>query len=83
MCFPFSASRLEQQACLNTRLFSVLSTDPQLVAAFSAIGVFALFLNATRLQSPVAKRSYPYAGLESELGGRNAARVEEEAMDDE
>jgi hypothetical protein len=35
-----------------------------------------------RIESPVAKRSYPYGGLEKELGGRNAARIEEESMDE-
>jgi hypothetical protein len=30
----------------------------------------------------VAKRSYPYGGLEKELGGRNAARIEEDSMDE-
>ncbi|KAI9639762.1 uncharacterized protein MKK02DRAFT_40087 [Dioszegia hungarica] len=47
-----------------------------LIAAFSAVGAFAYFLTATRIQRPVAAREYPYGGLEKELGGHVAARPE-------
>lgn len=55
----------------------------QILGAFTAVGAFGYFLSITRIERPVASRSYPYGGLEKELGGRNAARIEEDAMDDE
>jgi hypothetical protein len=58
------------------------NTDPQILGAFGAVGVFGYFLSISRIERPVAQRSYPYGGLEKELGGRNAARIEEEAMDE-
>ena len=56
--------------------------DDQILGAFGVVGAFGYFLSVTRIQSPVAKRSYPYGGLEKELGGRNAARIEEDSMDE-
>jgi NADH dehydrogenase (ubiquinone) 1 beta subcomplex subunit 8 len=57
-------------------------TDVQILGALGAVGAFGYFLSITRIERPVAPRSYPYGGLEKELGGRNAARIEEESMDE-
>ncbi|WVR06962.1 hypothetical protein IAU60_003998 [Kwoniella sp. DSM 27419] len=48
----------------------------QLAVAFSLIGVAAYGLISTRPERPVAQRSYPYGGLEKELGGIVPARAE-------
>ena len=47
------------------------------------MGAFAYFIFQTAPESPAAPRSYPYNGLEKELGGRNLAIPEEEIVDDE
>jgi NADH dehydrogenase (ubiquinone) 1 beta subcomplex subunit 8 len=50
----------------------------QLATAFAAVGLFAYGLSLVRPERPVSKRSYPFGGLEAELGGHNAARKESE-----
>ncbi|KAL7421825.1 hypothetical protein Q5752_003596 [Cryptotrichosporon argae] len=50
----------------------------QLSGAFALIGVFSYLLYKTRPQRPVAARTYPYGGLEKELGDKLPARVEKE-----
>ncbi|WVQ99455.1 hypothetical protein IAU59_006590 [Kwoniella sp. CBS 9459] len=49
----------------------------QLSIAFSLIGVASYALISTRPERPVAQRSYPYNGLEKELGGQVNARAEQ------
>jgi len=47
------------------------------------MGSFAYIVYRTQPESPATPRSYPFNGLEKELGGRNAARPEEENVNDE
>ncbi|WWC70070.1 uncharacterized protein I206_104016 [Kwoniella pini CBS 10737] len=50
----------------------------QLSVAFSLIGVASYALISNRPERPVAQRTYPFNGLEKELGGKDvAARPEE------
>ncbi|KAK4683418.1 NADH dehydrogenase (ubiquinone) 1 beta subcomplex subunit 8, partial [Tremellales sp. Uapishka_1] len=53
----------------------------QISLAFGGIAIFGYFLSQTAPSRPVAARSYPFGGLEKELGGKNAARVEEDEED--
>lgn len=64
----------------KTTPFSALM---QLSLALSLVGGFAYILSVTRPESPVAKRDYPYNGLEKELGGHGGARAEQPVLDDE
>jgi hypothetical protein len=56
----------------------VRSLTMQMATAFAAVGIFAYGLSLVRPERPVSKRSYPFGGLEAELGGQNAARKESE-----
>ncbi|KAK6910033.1 NADH dehydrogenase (ubiquinone) 1 beta subcomplex 8 [Kwoniella mangroviensis CBS 10435] len=49
----------------------------QLSVAFSLIGLASYVLIKNRPERPVAQRTYPYNGLEKELGGQSYARPEE------
>ena len=40
-----------------------------MLMAFSAMAGFGYLVYLTKMESPAAKRSYPYNGLEAELGG--------------
>ncbi|WRT66435.1 uncharacterized protein IL334_003391 [Kwoniella shivajii] len=49
----------------------------QLSIAFSLIGLASFAFISSRPERPVAQRSYPFNGLEKELGGNIVARQEE------
>jgi hypothetical protein len=40
-----------------------------MVMAFTTMAGFGYLVYLTKMESPAAKRSYPYNGLEAELGG--------------
>jgi NADH dehydrogenase (ubiquinone) 1 beta subcomplex subunit 8 len=63
-------------------LISGDEADIQLTAAFGAVGAFGYFIYRTRLERPVAARTYPFDGLTKELGGHVAARAEEVEEDE-
>jgi len=54
----------------------------QMTIAFSLVGAFGYVIYNHHLTSPAAPRSYPYGGLVKELGGVNAANVEEPEIDE-
>ncbi|KAH8086904.1 hypothetical protein HD553DRAFT_282789 [Filobasidium floriforme] len=41
----------------------------QMIMAFTTMAGFGYLVYLTKMESPAAKRSYPYNGLEAELGG--------------
>jgi hypothetical protein len=43
--------------------------------ASSLIAAFGYFIYQTKLERPVAKRSYPFDGLKEELGGSEELKV--------
>lgn len=73
----------------STSLFPLVASPTQslmhhqLGIAFGILGTFAYSVYMFAPESPATPRSYPFNGLEKEMGGRNAARPEEENVDDE
>jgi hypothetical protein len=47
------------------------------------MGGFAYFIYLFAPENPATSRSYPFNGLEAEMGGRNVAKPEEENVGDE
>lgn len=43
-----------------------------MIMAFTTMAGFGYLVYLTKMESPAAKRSYPYNGLEAELGGSAA-----------
>lgn len=60
----------------NSRLIMNSSVWKQMAIAFTGIAAFGYLLSISRPERPVAKRSYPFNGLEEELGGgRDSPKV--------
>lgn len=68
--YPVIAASQEIAITLTLILPSSGLTFPQqMILAFSAMAGFGYLVYLTKMESPASKRSYPYNGLEAELGG--------------